>query len=148
MKVLVIKTESMLPKHVLLDAQKEIEKCASSGILLLDGRYTYEVVDIDMVEVKEPEYTKEYYSLWCNDAIFPTRKDAVEFVNQMLEIINKYGHATVEDYCDLRGVIPNYSDSKYGWYSLKYEIKTRYNKDISNDFYYEVLLTNPYKLKG
>ena len=48
MKVLVIKTESVIPRKVLLEAQKEIEKCAASGILLLDGGYTYEVVDIDM----------------------------------------------------------------------------------------------------
>ena len=55
MKVLIVKTEHVLPTDVFYDTYGEIMKQVNNGVLFLDGRYTYEYVEIDHVMVKKPK---------------------------------------------------------------------------------------------
>ena len=54
-----------------------------------------------------------------DDIIIDNRGEAEKVLAQMDEIIDIYGRATISDLYDLVGIVGNYTDSKYGWLSLR-----------------------------
>lgn len=52
------------------------------------------------------------------DIIFETRGDAEEVLTALIELIDQYDLATVEDFFDAVGLPTEYTDGKYGWNSL------------------------------
>lgn len=55
-----------------------------------------------------------------SDIYFASRKDAVEVLHSMNEVIKSYGYVSMADFYDLSGVkSPNYTDGKYGWTSVE-----------------------------
>lgn len=49
------------------------------------------------------------------DILVETRPEAEEVIEQMVELINVYKQATVEDLYRLVGITPEYTDQKWGW---------------------------------
>lgn len=54
-----------------------------------------------------------------DDLIFNSKKEAEELILSMEEVIDEYGVVSVADMYDLVGMTANYTDSNYGWYSLR-----------------------------
>lgn len=54
-----------------------------------------------------------------DDVIFDERGDAEIVVDQMYELMDRYGYVLVADLYDLAGITPPYTANKYGWMSLK-----------------------------
>lgn len=54
-----------------------------------------------------------------DDVIFETRKDALNALEKMSDIIFDYGFATVADLYDLNNIDCPYTASKYGWTNLR-----------------------------
>ena len=54
-----------------------------------------------------------------DDIIIDNRGEAEKVLAQMDEIIDIYGRATISDLYDLVGMVGNYTDSKYGWLTLR-----------------------------
>lgn len=54
-----------------------------------------------------------------DDVIFDDRGDAEIVVDQMYELMDRYGYVLVADLYDLAGITPPYTANKYGWMSLK-----------------------------
>ena len=52
------------------------------------------------------------------DIILETRGDVEEVINQLNDLIDTYGIASVMDLYDLVGITGNYTDNKYGWTNL------------------------------
>lgn len=52
------------------------------------------------------------------EIIIPDRGEAEEVIDRMVDLIDRFGVATVSDLYDLVGVSSNYSDEKWGWYNL------------------------------
>lgn len=50
-----------------------------------------------------------------DDIIFETRAEAQDVLNNLADIIDEYGSASIADFCDLCGVTEEYTDHKYGW---------------------------------
>lgn len=63
---------------------------------------------------KQQNNRRDYF----NHIIFANSEDAEKALEEMLELVNKYGYVTVSDLCDLAGVSCNYTDNKYGWNDL------------------------------
>lgn len=65
------------------------------------------------------------YSL--DDIILDSRGEAEEVIDQLGELIDNYGVASVADLYDLVGITCNYTDNKYGWNSIRYAeaVRTR-----------------------
>lgn len=53
-----------------------------------------------------------------NDVTFVDRGEAEEVLTRMVEIVQKYGTASVQDFYDLIQQKGNYTDNKYGWKDL------------------------------
>lgn len=51
--------------------------------------------------------------------VFEEKSEAEEVLDNLLELIDVNGEASVEDLYDLTGNISNYTDSNYGWTNLK-----------------------------
>ena len=75
---------------------------------------------------------------------FKDTRPSVQTVKRILcEIIDTYGCATVADYFDVIGIIPKYTDDKYGWTSLnKTKIVRTNEKDI-----FELILPEAHPLE-
>lgn len=54
-----------------------------------------------------------------DDIVIGTAKEAEDVLDQMTDIIGKYGIVTVNDYYDLVGEVGNSTDANYGWNSLR-----------------------------
>jgi hypothetical protein len=69
---------------------------------------------------RENKNTRNKPSFVVEDVFFGTESDALDVLNSMLEIIEKYGYVSIADYYDLAGVAGNvYTNTKYGWLDLK-----------------------------
>ena len=62
-----------------------------------------------------------------DDIILDTKAEAMEVLDRMQEIIDRWKTASVADLYDLVGLSSNYTDNKYGWTSMKHAdiIRTR-----------------------
>jgi len=54
-----------------------------------------------------------------DDIVLETRVEAEEVIDQLFELVSKYGLASVADLYGLLGVTANYTDEKYGWTDLR-----------------------------
>lgn len=54
-----------------------------------------------------------------NDITLHTRGDAEEVLDEMGELISKYGMVSVADLYDLVGITGEYTDNKYGWTNIR-----------------------------
>jgi len=54
-----------------------------------------------------------------HEIIIPTRQEAEEVLDNLIEILSKYGQASVSDLYDLCGITPQFTDEKYGWTDLR-----------------------------
>lgn len=54
-----------------------------------------------------------------SDLTFENRGDAERVLDRMDELIATYGMVSVADMLDTAGIVPNYTDNKYGWTSLR-----------------------------
>lgn len=54
-----------------------------------------------------------------DDIVLESRADAEEVRNRLLDIIEGYGVATIDDYYSLTGTSGNWTDTKYGWTNLR-----------------------------
>lgn len=59
------------------------------------------------------------YKFDSSNVIFEAREDAENALNKMEEIIYKYAFVTVADLYEIVNIDSDYSDSKYGWVSVK-----------------------------
>ncbi len=55
------------------------------------------------------------YTKRIDDIVFSRRGDADAVLDEMDEIISKYGLASVADLYELAGVTSNFTDQRYGW---------------------------------
>ena len=53
------------------------------------------------------------------EATFNTRTEANEVIDQMDEIIDKFGFVRVSDFNELAGITGSYTDTKYGWTDIR-----------------------------
>ena len=52
------------------------------------------------------------------EIIIPDRGEAEEVIDRLVDLIDRFGVATISDLYDLVGVTSDYSDEKWGWYNL------------------------------
>lgn len=52
------------------------------------------------------------------EIIIPDRGEAEEVIDRMVDLIDRFGVATINDLYDLIGVTSDYSGEKWGWYNL------------------------------
>lgn len=53
-----------------------------------------------------------------NEILIADRGEAEEVIDRLVDLIDRFGVATVSDLYDLVGVSSNHSDEKWGWYNL------------------------------
>lgn len=53
------------------------------------------------------------------DIILANRGDVEDVLDRLRDLVNEYGHATVEDFYDLIGMTGDFTDAKWGWYDLR-----------------------------
>lgn len=94
---------------------------------------------------RSPKYNVEYVSYrnyhdnkYDREFIFETREKADEVLNNIIELIDTYDSASVEDVCDLCGLTPNHIDSQLGW------VTTEGMKVIKTRNGYELYLPKPH----
>lgn len=54
-----------------------------------------------------------------DDIILDTRREAMDVLNELDEMIHQYGQASIADFYDIVGVTAEWTDNKYGWTSLR-----------------------------
>lgn len=54
-----------------------------------------------------------------DELIIPTRRDAEEVIDQMFDVLSRYGSVSVADLYELTGVQSSHTDMKWGWTALK-----------------------------
>jgi hypothetical protein len=54
-----------------------------------------------------------------DNVILETRQDAEHVMDQMIEILNRWGQVRVADLCELVGMPSEYTDNRYGWTDLR-----------------------------
>ena len=146
MKVLILKPR-MRCRETLFGAEynRIVGEIKENKITVIDpDLFDYEIVEIDSVFTKESNGKPSIFKGYSSAGIFPTRDEAEDFIKTLQEVIDEYGYLSVDQLCSLQGVIPNYNDDKKGWTSLTYRIESRYDTKVSKDFYYELLLTEPF----
>lgn len=52
------------------------------------------------------------------EIIIPDRGEAEEVIDRLVDLIDRFGVATISDLYDLVGVTSDYADEKWGWYNL------------------------------
>ena len=102
-----------------------------------------EVLNQFMEELKEPKKEKVSYSkysdyirkrpLVSDEVIVSTRKEGEAVLDELDDILRKYGQVSVADFYDLVGVPSEYTDNKRGWKELRYTglHKSRYGYTFS-----------------
>lgn len=50
--------------------------------------------------------------------IFDSRDEAQNTLDQLLDLIDTYGQASISDFCECIGEATTYTDNTYGWYNL------------------------------
>lgn len=53
-----------------------------------------------------------------SDLVIPKRPEAEEVIDQMFEILSRYGYVTVAQLYELTGIRPEHTDMKWGWTEL------------------------------
>lgn len=97
-----------------------------------------EIMKIAFKEMLEKDYPEKPYSNY-RDILLGNKEDAISVLNDLRNLIDKYGVVTVSDVFDVAGVITSkFSDTKYGWTSLL-GAYVRTNKDVDKDGYRLVL---------
>ena len=105
---------------------KEVEANTPEGALAIvkdlydDGEVILDDTDFKEVVfgVDAPGPTEEFpleTGLYIDDIILDTLLNAKKTLCQMENLIDYYSCVTVADVYDLIGVVPNYTDNKYGW---------------------------------
>lgn len=54
-----------------------------------------------------------------DEIVIPSRPEAMEVIEQLYEILSKYGAASVADLYDMCNITGDYTDTKWGWTSLQ-----------------------------
>lgn len=98
--------------HMILYGEKSTEKKSSSGTQPSYRNYYKSDDRTNTVSTKRTAYS-------FDDILFDTRYDAEKVLDNMRDIIGRYGTVSVLDMYDLAGSIGNYTDSKYGWSDLR-----------------------------
>ena len=65
---------------------------------------------------REPFRTYDY-----DEIVIPSLTEAFEVVDRLIEMIARYGRATVGDYYDTVGVTGTSTDENYGWRDINYD---------------------------
>jgi len=60
--------------------------------------------------------------------VFPSRAEAEEVLDDMRDIINKYGVVTIADLLDMTDISADFFHNKYGWTNLK-DVKIRISRE-------------------
>ena len=76
-----------------------------------------------------PSYRHSNVPSRLDDIIFPSRGDAEQVLDGMLEILDQYDQVTVSDFYDLCGVTTEFTDNKYGWKDLRNARVVRNGRD-------------------
>lgn len=63
-----------------------------------------------------------------------SRGDAEQVLDNLIEMTQEYGSASVGDFCDLVGVDNNFTDYKYGWTNLSHTTISRTREGYIIDF--------------
>lgn len=91
-----------------------------NGLLVVGGVVLGSMVTqkalVDTLHSKEIAMRQDWRK--CQEIQFETRKDAKDVLDNLHEIISKYGHATLADFYNLAGMGALYEDCKFGWTSL------------------------------
>ena len=61
---------------------------------------------------------RSYYNDNWDDIIFESRKEAMKALDEMKDILDKYGFVTVADIHHIAGIDTTYRSNKYGWTNL------------------------------
>lgn len=64
-------------------------------------------------------YKKSVYYHIEEEPVFGSRVEANKVLDDMIDILEKYGVVTVADFHDLCDITGNYTDNLYGWVNLK-----------------------------
>lgn len=54
-----------------------------------------------------------------DELVIPSRQEATEVIDQMFDILSRYGQVSVSDLCALTGLEPTHTDVKWGWTHLR-----------------------------
>lgn len=68
---------------------------------------------------RDYDYERRRSSRDASEVIFKSRSEAEEVRDTLIEVIDKYGFASVSDLNELCGFKDDYTDRKWGWRSLK-----------------------------
>lgn len=72
---------------------------------------------------RDTYYNKEVQSF--NDLLFDSRSDAQNILDHLVDLIQDYGQATVNDLYDSVGITGNFTDNKHGWFDLSFATISR-----------------------
>jgi hypothetical protein len=70
-------------------------------------------------EPREISRTARTTHNYADEVKLPSRAAAIEVLDSLQDLIDKYDHATVADFYDLTGVSPQFTDEKWGWKSIR-----------------------------
>ena len=102
-----------------------------------------EVLNQFMEELKAPKNEKVSYRKYsdyirqrpyvADEIIVSTRKEGEEVLDELGDILRKYGQVSVADFYELVGIPSEYTDNKRGWKELRYTglHKSRYGYTFS-----------------
>ena len=108
-----------------------------------DIRALDEVLNQIIEELKTPKKEKVSYSKHsdyirqcpyvADEIIVSTRKEGEEVLDELDDILRKYGQVSVADFYELVGMPSEYTDNKRGWKELRYTglHKSRYGYTFS-----------------
>jgi predicted transcriptional regulator len=108
-----------------------------------DIRALDEALNQIIEELKTPKKEKFSYSKHsdyirqrpyvADEIIVSTRKEGEEVLDELGDILRKYGQVSVADFYELVGIPSNYTDNKRGWKELRYTglHKSRYGYTFS-----------------
>lgn len=84
-----------------------------------------------MTEIKYPWHSDiEPYTETVKDIVFSNHKDAESVANDLLNIVDAHGSATMGDYLELCGLTPKPNDRCIGWTDISVkDITIKENKD-------------------
>lgn len=68
---------------------------------------------------KDRSVTKNRSVRSYEEAVFNTRAEANDIIDQMDELIDKFGFVRVSEFNELAGITGNYTDTKYGWTDIR-----------------------------